>query len=238
MNRCCPLDCNRRMNPCCPRSPEFIPGPPGPMGPMGPMGPRGPMGVPGPVGPVGPVGPTGPAGLDGAPGIPGPQGPQGIPGPFGPQGLPGERGPQGLPGGVLGFADFYATMPTDNPTPIPAGGDIEFPNTGETSGTITAASTSSFILPTAGTYLINYNVPVTEAGQLELTLNGTPIANSISGRTQTNTQISGNTIVTTTTPNSVLTLRNPANNATSLTITPNAGGTNPSTAHLSIVQLS
>ena len=38
-------------------------------------------------------------------------------------------------------------------------------------------------------------------------------------------------IVTTTSINSILIVRNPADNATALTITPNAGGTEPVSAH-------
>ena len=45
------------------------------------------------------------------------------------------------------------------------------------------------------------------------------------------------TIVTTTSINSILTVRNPADNATALTITPSAGGTEPVYAHLVIIQL-
>ena len=44
-------------------------------------------------------------------------------------------------------------------------------------------------------------------------------------------------IVTTTTINSVLTVRNPANNSTALTITPLAGGTQPVSAHLVVIQI-
>lgn len=36
---------------------------------------------------------------------------------------------------------------------------------------------------------------------------------------------------------SILTVRNPADNSTALTITPNAGGTNPVSAHLVITQI-
>ena len=44
-------------------------------------------------------------------------------------------------------------------------------------------------------------------------------------------------IVTTTSINSILTVRNPADNATALTITPSGGGTEPISAHLVITQL-
>ena len=50
-------------------------------------------------------------------------------------------------------------------------------------------------------------------------------------------QIIGMAIVTTTSINSILTVRNPADNATALTITPSTGGTQPVSAHLVIIQL-
>lgn len=50
--------------------------------------------------------------------------------------------------------------------------------------------------------------------------------------------ITGLFLITTTTENSVLTVRNPASNPAALTITPLAGGTNPVSAHLVITQIS
>lgn len=50
-------------------------------------------------------------------------------------------------------------------------------------------------------------------------------------------QIIGMAIVTTTSVNSILTVQNPADNATALTITPSAGGTQPVSAHLLITQI-
>jgi len=44
-------------------------------------------------------------------------------------------------------------------------------------------------------------------------------------------------LVETTTINSILTVRNPADNAAAFTITPTAGGTQPVSAHLVIIQL-
>jgi len=57
------------------------------------------------------------------------------------------------------------------------------------------------------------------------------------GRATGTDQIVGIAIVTTTSVNSVLTVRNPAGNATALTITPLAGGTRPVPAHLVITQI-
>lgn len=50
-------------------------------------------------------------------------------------------------------------------------------------------------------------------------------------------QMVGMSIITTTEMNTILTVRNPAGNATALTITSLAGGTQAVSAHLVIVQL-
>jgi hypothetical protein len=129
-------------------------------------------------------------------------------------------------------------MPPDNTATIAAGADLEFPQDGPTSSTtITRISPSSFNLAEVGSYLVEFQASVDEAGQLILTLNGSDLAYTVSGRATGTNQITGMVLVTTTTPNSVLTVRNPAGNATALTITPNAGGTRPVSAHLVIVQL-
>ena len=80
-------------------------------------------------------------------------------------------------------------------------------------------------------------VSVTEAGQLVLTLNGQELAYTVVGRAAGTSQIVEMAILTTATANAVLTVRNPAANATALTITPLAGGANPVSAHLVITQI-
>jgi hypothetical protein len=164
-------------------------------------------------------------------------GPAGPPGPPGPVGPVGPVGPPGPPS-TSNFADFVAVMPPDNTATIAVGADVEFPVNGPSSATtITRVSPSSFNLAAVGSYLIQFQVSVSEAGQLILTLNGVDVAYTVSGRATGTDQIVGMVIVTTNTPNSVLTVRNPAGNSTALTITPNAGGTRPVSAHLVIVQL-
>lgn len=157
-----------------------------------------------------------------------------IPGPSGPQ---GPRGLQGEPGGVLGFADFYALVPPDNAAPIAIGTDVEFPRTGAVSGGISRESDSAFVLGSEGTYLVLAQVSVTESGQLVLTLNGTELPATVVGRTGGTSQIVEIALVTTTEPDSVLTVRNPASGNTAITLTPSVGGTSPVSAHLVIVQL-
>lgn len=172
---------------------------------------------------------------------PGPEGPQGPRGPIGPQGPVGDtgaQGPQGLPGGVLSYADFYALMPPDNSATVAPGTDVSFPQNGPIANTnIGRLGPSSFNLGPIGTYQILFQVSVTEAGQLILTLNGQDLAYTVAGRATGTSQIVGMAVVTTTAVNSILTVRNPAGNAAALTITPLAGGTRPVSAHLVITQI-
>lgn len=187
-----------------------IQGPPGPGGPQGPSGPQGPQGA---TGPAGPTGATGPAG---------PQGP---------------TGPQGL-SGTSAFADFFALMPPDNAATVAPGTDVSFPQDGPTSGaSIARTGPSSFNLSAIATYQVTFQVSITEAGQLILTLNGADLAYTVVGRATGTSQIVGTALVTTSVINSILTVRNPAGNSTALTITPLTGGTRPVSAHLVIVQL-
>ena len=129
-------------------------------------------------------------------------------------------------------------MPTDNATAIAPGEDVAFPENGVIANTnIGRASNTSFLLSSIGTYLIQYTLTAAEGGQLVLTLNGNELAYTVVGRSGTDTEIVGTALITTTATNSVLTLRNPRDNTTSLTLTPTAGGTEPVSAHLTIVQL-
>lgn len=137
------------------------------------------------------------------------------------------------------FADFFALMPPDNAATVAPGTDVEFPQDGpvSTGGGITRVGPSAFNLSAIGTYQVMFQVSVTEAGQLILTLNGADLAYTVAGRATGTSQIVGIALVTTTSLNSILTVRNPAGNPTALTITPLAGGTRPSSAHLVITQL-
>ena len=97
------------------------------------------------------------------------------------------------------------------------------------------------IIPTRsasiGTYQVFFEVPVTEKGQLVLTLNGFELPTTVVGRLTGTTEIVGQSFVTTTIANSILTVRNPAGESTALTITPLAGGTHPVSVTLEIQQL-
>ncbi len=170
----------------------------------------------------------------GTPGIPGAVG---IPGASGLPGLPG------IPGGtatVLAGADFYALMPADNAAPIPGGSPVAFPHTtvGTSFGGIVNGGTS-FTLTNIGTYLVLFQASVTEPGQLMLTLNGVPQANTVVGRATGTSQIVGIAFVTTVAPLTTLQVINPAGNL-NITITPKAGqaaSANSVSAHLTILQI-
>ena len=212
-----------------------------------------------------PQGPTGPQGLQGIPGEIGPTGPAGVdttvtvgttttgdPGTDAfvvnsgtadnlildftiPAGPTGPTGPAAI---ALSYADFYALMPGDNPATIAPGGAVSFPQDGPNDGTsITRASGTTFTLADTGTYEVYFDVPVTEAGQLQITVNGTPIDYTITGRATGTSNISGIFLITTTAANSIVSVINAVGNTTALTITPNAGGTEPVSAHLTIKQI-
>ncbi|MED3912202.1 collagen-like protein [Peribacillus simplex] len=233
-----------------PQGPAGLAGPTGATGPTGPQGqqgipgpaggsggPQGPQGIPGPAGPTGATGPQGVPGLTGPQGIPGPAGPAGA---TGPQGATGPAGPQGQQGSVLDFADFFALMPPDNAATVTVGGDVDFPQNGPTSGGgifRNGVSPDQFVLRDIGIYQVLFQVSVTEAGQLILTLNFADLAYTVVGRATGTSQIVGMALVQTSVINSILTVRNPAGNSTALTITPLAGGTRPVSAHLVITRL-
>ncbi|SDN36511.1 hypothetical protein SAMN04488502_12211, partial [Dendrosporobacter quercicolus] len=207
----------------------------GPTGDTGATGATGAAGATGPTG-AGATGATGAIGATGA-GATGATGVTGATGAIGATGA-GATGATGATGGILNFADFFALMPPDNAATVAPGTDVSFPQDGPVSGSaIARTGPSTFNLSAIGTYQILFQVSVTEAGQLILTLNGADLAYTVAGRATGTSQIVGIALVTTTAVNSILTVRNPAGNAAALTITPLAGGTRPVSAHLTITQI-
>jgi hypothetical protein len=189
---------------------------------MGPTGETGPMGPTGETGPMGPTGETGP------------MGPTGETGPMGPTGETGPMGPTG-PSSILSSADYFALMPPDNANVILPGADVEFPQDGNSTGSdISRIITSAFNLVNAGTYQVLFQVPTEEPGQLVLTLNGVELPNTLVGRNGGLNQLVCITMVTTTLPNSVLTVRNPLL-GTPLTLSGNVQL--PLSAHLMITRI-
>ncbi len=223
-------------------------GPAGPIGLTGAAGTAGPTGLTGTAGPVGSTGAAGPMGLAGTPGTAGATGPAGptgltgatgLTGTAGPSGPTGSTGPAGPTGGLVDFADFYALMPSDNSATVAPGTDVSFPQNGPSLATtkITRIDSSEFSLGNIGTYQVMFQVSVSEAGQLDLTLNGSELAYTVVGRATGTSQLVEMALVQTTSVDSTLTVRNPVGNSTALTITPLAGGTSPVSAHLVITEL-
>jgi hypothetical protein len=220
-----------------------VPGATGATGTSGNTGSTGIVGATGATGATGVGGATGVQGLSGVPGATGSTGPSGNAGSAGNMGATGATGATGTAGGLVAFADFFALMPPDNAATVAVGGDVQFPQDGESSGngSIVRAGLSTFILSDVGVYQVSFQVSVTEAGQLALALNQgagfLEIQSTVVGRATGTSQIVETALVRTVVPNSVLAVRNPASESTALTITPLAGGTNPVSAHLVITQL-
>ena len=239
----------------------------GSTGAPGATGQTGATGAQGVAGPAGPTGPTGSTGAQGIPGVPGAQGPQGIQGLLGltggtgvagPAGTTGATGAQGDPGprgatgdtgavgpagasGTMHYAEFFALAPSDDPDTIAPGTAVEFPQVGPTDGSIVAHSPSQFVLAALGPYQVTFQVSVTEAGQLVLGLDYGDGVNelpyTVVGRSSGSSQIVGTALVQTTAPDAYLTVRNPAGAPTALTVTPFAGGTDPSDSSIVIDQI-
>ena len=113
----------------------------------------------------------------------------------------------------------------------------EFPEQSFIGGTsISRASDSSFNLFDAGIYLVIFETTVANSAQLVLTLNGTELSYTVSGRDAGGSQITGMAIIAAN-EGDVLTLRNPVSAASSLTLTPNPGGNSPWSANLIIIRL-
>lgn len=234
-----------------PQGVQGLQGPRGQQGPTGAQGIQGETGATGPTGPqgiqgeTGATGPTGPQGIQGETGATGPTGPQGIQGetgatgPVGPQGVQGETGATGPtgPAGASEYASYYATAPGDNPTAVTAGNAVEFPTTSSQSTGITRLSDSTFNLAEAGTYLVAFRVNSTNAGQLQIAVNSNGLANGIFGTSTEGASIDGVTVITTAQANSVLSIINPTNSTSPITITQNAGGANPTVSTLTIIKL-
>lgn len=135
------------------------------------------------------------------------------------------------------FAEFHALMPPDNAATIAAGAPVNFPQDGPTNGIITRINPNQFTLPVIGTYSVDWQVSVSEPGQLMLQLNGTELASTVVGRAMGTSQIVGHTLIRTTEPNSILSVVNPSGNPAALTITPIAGGTHSVSATLVITRI-
>lgn len=142
----------------------------------------------------------------------------------------------GLTAGVgnLATTDYAATIAVKTTVGT---GRVPFPQDGPALG-IARIDASSFMLPTVGTYEITFRVHTTEPGQLQLELNGVDLAETVAvnmNPTAGGHPIIGNFFITTTTPNSVVAVVNPAGNTPALTITPaNGASTHANSQSLTI----
>lgn len=165
---------------CCDRGPI---GPQGPMGPRGCPGPQGSTGVTGPTGATGATGASGPAGPTGPTGATGATGPTGASGPAGPTGATGSTGPTG-PTGASGVSAAMSALNTSASTfsVTTDGTDISLPVQPYMNGFTANAANTAFTVTQTGTYLISYDIKMTSGLPMSsrVTLNGTPILNSVS----------------------------------------------------------
>lgn len=165
------------------------------MGPTGPTGATGANGIPGATGPTGangitgatgPTGPTGANGIAGATGPTGPTGAAGVTGPTGPTGAAGVTGPTG-PTGPTGASEISIAMSALNISSstfsvTTDGTNISLPVQPYMSGFTANAANTEFTVAQTGTYLISYNIKTTSGLPMSsrVTLNGSPLLNSIS----------------------------------------------------------
>lgn len=132
------------------------------------------------------------------------------------------------------YAHFFALMPGDNSATVAVGAAVQFPQTGPTSGSVVRTSASTFNLSAVGTYEVTWQVSIAEPGQLQLAIGGVGLPHTVVGRATGTSQLFGNSFITTSVANSILSVINPVGNSTALTITPVAGGASPVSATLSI----
>ena len=150
-----------------------------PDGAMGATGPQGPTGITGATGAAGTQGPAGTTGATGATGAQGPAGAAGVTGPTGATGPAGATGPTGTSqiSGAMSALNTSAstlsvtTVVTDIPLPVQPYMD----------GFTANAANTEFAVAQTGTYLISYDIKMTSGLSMSsrITLNGTPITNSI-----------------------------------------------------------
>jgi hypothetical protein len=207
----------------------------GSAGVAGAKGSAGVNGISGATGATGAKGAQGANGFTGAIGAPGAAGIVGVTGATGPAGPAGATGPVG-PAGAEGSgeaAEFYALMPFDNAATVAPGSNVQFPQNGpSTTSGISMVGPGLVDLAAVGVYQVAFQVPVTESGQLVLTLNGVTLPYTMVGRAAGSSQITLTALVQTATADSILSVQNPMGSGWSLTITPNAGGTSPVAATL------
>ena len=147
-----------------------------PAGAMGATGPQGPTGI---TGATGAARNQGPAGTTGATGAQVPAGAAGVTGPTGATGPAGANGPTGtsqISGAMSALNTSASTLSVTTD-----GTDIPLPVQPYMDGFTADAANTEFAVAQTGTYLISYDIKMTSGLPMssKITLNGTPITNSI-----------------------------------------------------------
>jgi hypothetical protein len=127
--------------------------------------------------------------------------------------------------GNVGSNDYAATVAVKTAAGT---GRVPFPRNGATNGGLlapTRVDTSSFTIPEAGIYLVQFFLHTTEPGQLQIELDGVDIADSVA--VNANPTSGGHPLVgaslITVTAGQVLAIINCPGNAAALTVTPADG---------------
>lgn len=146
---------------------------------MGASGPQGPTGITGATGAAGTQGPAGTTGATGATGAQGPAGAAGVTGPTGATGPAGATGPTGtsqISGAMSALNTSASTLSVTTDVT-----DIPLPVQPYMDGFTADAANTEFAVAQTGTYLISYDIKMTSGLPMSsrITLNGTPITNSI-----------------------------------------------------------
>lgn len=146
---------------------------------MGASGPQGPTGITGATGAAGNQGPAETTGATGATGAQGPAGAAGVTGPTGATGPAGATGPTGtsqISGAMSALNTSASTLSVTTD-----GTDIPLPVQPYMDGFTADAANTEFAVAQTGTYLISYDIKMTSGLPMSsrITLNGTPITNSI-----------------------------------------------------------
>ena len=135
--------------------------------------------------------------------------------------------------------DFFAVNESTATANLQPGEDYPLPEDGANSGNgISRISETSFRLAEPGSYQVMFCVTTIQTPKLALTLDGEVLDYSVAGRPSGGSQIVGMTIVPTTQPDSVLTLRYPDEESNGEEAVPAENPRIDTTSHLVIIRLS
>ena len=167
---------------------------------------QGPTGDQGPVGPPGPVGDQGPAGIQGPPG-------------------PAGDGPFVIQDNRKSFYNSYSFLTNGNTQDIAPGTSISFNlNTTPPTDSIFNSSATGINLSTPGSYYVFFQLTALGRGNLVLALNDIEQPQTLLAKNEGIQQVVCGTIITTTEPNTILSVKNPLKGISTLRLTANEGG--------------